>query len=195
MPYPETVHTEHLILRRWGARDRGAWLAVWADPSVWRELRPDEGPDPVYALQRFDDQFAHWEEHGFGSWAVIDRETRVIAGRIGASHPTFVPEVAHEIEIGWALRRPFWGRVYATEGARAAVAATFEHLRPPRVISLIERSNVRSVAVARRLGMRQDGDVAHPEARQLLGVYSLSAGAGGEPPAARSDGRGRPGRP
>jgi RimJ/RimL family protein N-acetyltransferase len=97
-----------------------------------------------------------------------------VAGWIGAAHPTFVPELAEEIEIGWALRRPFWGRGLASEGAAAAVPTAFAHLSPARVISLIDARNERSIAVARRLGMGHVRDVLHPATRAGLRVYALS---------------------
>jgi RimJ/RimL family protein N-acetyltransferase len=83
-----------------------------------------------------------------------------------------VPDVVGEIEIGWSLRRSFWGRGLATEGARQAVAAAFQHLEPDRVISLIAPSNDRSAAVARRLGMRQSSTAATNQGVELR-VFEL----------------------
>ena len=62
-------------------------------------------------------------------------------GWIGAWYPDFVPDVRGEIEIGWTLRAPFRGQGHATEAARQAIAAAFEHQRPERVISLIAPGN------------------------------------------------------
>ena len=70
--------------------------------------------------------------------------------------------------------------------ARAAVAAAFEHLRPERVISLIDARNDRSLGVARRLGMRHASEVLHPIAGEELAVYELRSGEG----AATAGGRG-----
>ena len=86
-----------------------------------------------------------------------------------------MPQLAGEIEIAWSLRRPFWGRGIATEGARAAVSAALEHLSPARLISLIDPENVRSVAVAKRFGMRDLGSVEHVELDLRLRLYGLEA--------------------
>jgi RimJ/RimL family protein N-acetyltransferase len=56
----------------------------------------------------------------------------------------------------------------------AAVEATFVHLDVAEVISLIRRTNRRSVGVARRLGMRHEREVRHPELDQQLRVYVLA---------------------
>lgn len=191
MSLPERVETERLALRRPRGSDRGAWLGIWGDPSVWRALRPDLGPDPRHALARFEHHLDHWRRYGFGLWLAEERATRTIAGWCGPAHPDFVPELADEVEIGWTFRRPFWGRGLASEAAGAGVAAAFEHLELERVIALVDTTNGRSRRVAERLGMRRFATVDHPEARVPVAVYELSRDAAGEAPAARGDARAR----
>jgi RimJ/RimL family protein N-acetyltransferase len=85
-------------------------------------------------------------------YALIVHETRETAGFVG-----FVPRDhpwGHELELGWLLRRAFWGRGYATEAARA--------LRPlarERVVSMIRVENEASANVARKLGMTVEREV------------------------------------
>jgi RimJ/RimL family protein N-acetyltransferase len=180
--YPETVDTERLHLRRFQPGDRKGIEAVWADPDVWESLRGGQPGDPAaMASETFERHLRHWDDHGFGLWAVVDPGSDALAGWIGASHPTFVPEVAHEIEIGWTLRRSYWGRGLATEAARAAAAAASEHLRPDRLISLILQTNTRSIAVAERLGMTPAETVVHPQLGVELTVYELRSSSGASP--------------
>jgi RimJ/RimL family protein N-acetyltransferase len=174
MPYPELVETERLVLRRWRAGDLDAYEAIWADPGVSASLLGGLEPDRDRVVERFRHQLEHWRTHGFGWWLVIDRASGEKIGWLGAWFPDFIPELVGEIEIGWTLRQAFWGCGLATEGARAAVAAAFEHLEPERVISIIAPSNTRSVAVASRLGMSRWRAVRHPELGRDLDVYALS---------------------
>jgi RimJ/RimL family protein N-acetyltransferase len=173
LAFPERVETERLVLRRWTGGDREAWAAIWTDPAVWSALRPGLPIDRDFALERFEHHAAHWNEHGFGLWAAEDRASGQVAGWSGASHPTFVPELASEVEIGWSLRRPFWGRGLASEGAAAGIAAAFGHLDVPRVISLIARDNERSERVAAGLGLRHVSDVGESAAYGDLRVFAL----------------------
>ena len=175
MTYPERVETERLVLRRWEERDETALAAVWEDPEVWRALRGDADRDPSWGAERFRRHMAHWRNHGFGLWLAEERASGEAAGWIGASHPGFVPELADEVEIGWTLDPCYWGRGLATEAAAAAVEAAFAHLGPERLVSLITPVNPRSIAVAARLGMREDGRVRHGELGFELCVYALSA--------------------
>ncbi len=155
MSYPEEVTTARLTLRRWQPEDRPAHEAIWSDPEVWASLRGGQPGSPAEEAERaLNKKLRQWADHGFGIWAVIPRGEREPVGWTGAWYPDFVPAVQGEIEIGWTLRRPYWGRGYVTEAARQAIASTFEHIDPDRVISLIAASNDRSAAVAGRLGMR-----------------------------------------
>ena len=139
---------------------------------MWSALRPGMAYAPVgVGEERLAHHLRHWEQHGFGVWALVERECGEVAGWAGPSHPAFVPELATEVEVGWTLRRPFWGRGLATEAAREAMAAGFAHLDRDELISLIHPDNARSMAVARRLGMTPSRIVASAGLR--LSVYSV----------------------
>jgi RimJ/RimL family protein N-acetyltransferase len=172
--YPESVETERLVLRRWRAADAAAMDAIWREPAVWQALQPDRPFDAQQSRGMLERHLRHWELYGFGLWAVTTPAHPQPAGWIGASHPTFVPELADEVEIGWTLRPALWGRGLATEGARAAIAATFAELASERVISLIHPQNARSMAVAGRLGMSPAGEAIPPDLGEPLLVYALS---------------------
>ena len=90
----------------------------------------------------------HWQLRGFGFWAVEERATGTLLGRIGF----FKPEGWPDFELGWMLRREAWGRGYATEGARRAMAHAFTAMDRDHVISLIFPGNDPSIRVAERLG-------------------------------------------
>ncbi len=174
MRYPERVETDRLLLRRWVPADASAMEAVWREPEVWRSLQPNRSFDPSQWRAMLDRHLRHWEVNGFGLWAVTTHDDPQPAGWIGASHPTFVPELAGEVEIGWTLRPSLWGMGLATEGAVAAIDAAFTHLDRDRVISLIHPANDRSRAVAIRLGMDREGEATPPDLGEPLDVYALS---------------------
>ena len=66
---------------------------------------------------------------------------------------------ANWVEIGWALRREFWGRGYASEIGRAGLEFAFDVLGVQAVVSCTVRHNVRSRAVMERIGMRYAGEI------------------------------------
>lgn len=63
------------------------------------------------------------------------------------------------MEIGWALRREFWGHGYASEIGRAGLAFAFDTLGIRAVVSCTVRHNVRSRAVMERIGMHYAGEI------------------------------------
>ncbi|HEX6532949.1 MAG TPA: GNAT family N-acetyltransferase [Gemmatimonadaceae bacterium] len=147
--------TDHLLLRAFEARDFDAYAEMMADPEVTRYLgdgRPLGRGDAWRQLALF---IGHWELRGFGLWAVEERASGAFAGRIGC----FEPEGWPGFEIGYTLARPFWGRGYASEGARAALRYARDVLGKERVISLIRPGNAASARVAERLGAVAEGTV------------------------------------
>ncbi len=86
-------------------------------------------------------------------WAVEERQSGALIGRIGF----FYPEGWPGFEIGWALKPSYWGRGYATEGAKAALNYGFSELGKEHIISLIHPENFRSMQVAKRLGEQLEG--------------------------------------
>ena len=84
---------------------------------------------------------------------VILRADHKFLGMCGLHHLDWYPD---DIEIGWRLARPYWGHGYATEAANAWLTHAFTVLDLPRVISVTDRPNIRSIAVMQRLGMTVD---------------------------------------
>jgi RimJ/RimL family protein N-acetyltransferase len=175
--FPERLETERLVLRRWQKDDRAAVIEIWADPDVWSAIGPGVMGmrfDTAYAVGRFEHHLSHWEQHGFGLWLAQERTSGQVAGWVGAAHPTYVPDLADAVEIGWTLRRRFWGQGLASEGAAAAVQTTFAHALLDEVISLINPANARSISVAERLGMSPARDIRRPDTGEVLRLYRLS---------------------
>jgi RimJ/RimL family protein N-acetyltransferase len=152
-------------------------LALWRDPPVWRSLQPGLPFDRDWGKRDFQHQLTHWNEHGFGLWALEHKADGQVIGWVGPTYPVFVPELAQEVELGWTLRREFWGRGLATEAARAALPAIFKHVSPPQVISIIHPQNHRSQGVAKRLAMTPDRDVIDPSIKQRVGIWKISRSA------------------
>jgi len=78
-----------------------------------------------------------------------------VLGFTGLNIPRHFPAVLPAVEVGWRLRREAWGNGYATEAARPALAHGFADLDLDEIVSLIHEGNARSIAVARRLGLRE----------------------------------------
>ena len=154
--------TERLVLRPWRATDRAPFAAMCADPRVMEFLGPLLSRDESDAVA--DRIAAHFAEHGYGLWAVEVPGNAEFAGFVGLSQPRFSAHFTPCVEVGWRLAARHWGRGYATEGARAALAFGFEQLGLREIVSFTTAANRASRAVMERLGMTRDprDDFAHP---------------------------------
>jgi RimJ/RimL family protein N-acetyltransferase len=90
-------------------------------------------------------------------WAVEEKASRSFAGMIGFAAPDTWPG----FELGGHLAKPFWGKGYASEGARAAMAYAFNVLEKDRIISLVDPANIASVRVVESIGERLQGRIPH----------------------------------
>lgn len=148
--------TDRLILRPFTLNDLDGLAAMVANPDVMEFLAVDGKPMPRFgAWQSLCATVGHWELRGYGMFAVIERASGEFVGRVGP----WLPEDWPGLELGWSLRREFWGKGYATEAAAKCLDHIFGELNQPEVISLIRPGNVRSVRVAERLGMQLTGEV------------------------------------
>jgi RimJ/RimL family protein N-acetyltransferase len=148
-----TLETERLRLRMFRDDDLDAYAPIVADPEVVRYLGDGQPLDRVGAWRQMAWMLGHWSLRGYGLWAVEERATGALIGRIGFIDPEGWPG----FELGWVLARPSWGKGYATEGARRALAYAFGEMGRDHVISLIYPANAASIRVAERLGETLEG--------------------------------------
>jgi RimJ/RimL family protein N-acetyltransferase len=162
-----TLGSKRLLLRMFCESDLDAYAAMCADPEVMRYLGAGYPLTRSESWRNMALVLGHWQLRGFGLWAVEERATGLLAGRVGCWQPEGWPGR----EIGWTFRREFWGRGYATEAAQTVLADGFSRPGTWRLISLIHPQNERSIAVALRLGMRREQEteiMGHPA--RLYGI-------------------------
>lgn len=160
-PLP-TLTTPRLRLRAWRAEDLPEFARLNADPAVMEffpaPLSPEESNAMVARIQ------ARFVEDGFGLWAIEAPDFAPFLGYVGLSVPRFAAPFTPCVEIGWRLAAEHWGRGYATEAARAALAYGFGTAGLSEIVSFTVPANVRSRAVMTQIGMRHDpaDDFDHP---------------------------------
>lgn len=148
-----TIETSRLRLRGWRAEDAKAYERIMGHPDVMRALLrgPDSGGEAVRRLHR------QWQEQGFGHWAVEERASRTLIGRLGLSHHSDWRPDPDNLEVGWTLDPALWRRGLATEGGTAALTYGFEALGAARIISITLPENRASRGVMEKLGLTLRG--------------------------------------
>ncbi|WP_030620127.1 GNAT family N-acetyltransferase [Streptomyces sclerotialus] len=144
--------------------DAWNWHRVFDDPEVM-EFHGGASAEPSVYAELTARQRRHHAERGYCLYTMLDPADGAVIGFTGAQpwpHTDWGP--VGEIEIGWRLGRKYWGRGYATAAARLAL----EHVRAagvPHVVAMVDARNARSIAVTRRLGMRQAETFVSPVSR------------------------------
>lgn len=179
---PREIETARLLLRPFRLDDLDAHAEILSDPLVTRFLArgPFNPQDAREVSARVLKHFInHWQVHGFGAWAAIDKTTQLLIGQCGLNYIPDHPEV----EVLYLLARAAWGRGLATEGARAAVRYGFEQVGLQRIVGITMPANVASQRVLEKAGLRYEKDgVFYGVHAKYFALNRPSAVRPGEPP-------------
>jgi RimJ/RimL family protein N-acetyltransferase len=159
-----SLATARLRLRPFAETDLDAYAAMCADEEVMRHIGTGGAVGRDIAWRQMAMFLGHWALRGYGMWAVERRSDRRLIGRAGFLHPEGWPGN----ELGWLLERAAWGQGFALEAASAARSFGRDALGLAELVSLIRADNVRSIALALKLGARNDGPVTLTGSEALL---------------------------
>lgn len=145
-----TLHTPRLILRPWSAEDADRLVAILQEPEIFRYF-PRSDPWPRAKAEKYiAHHLAHWQERGYGHWAVVTPVDEQVVGWNGLE---YLPETG-EIEVAYLLSRLVWGQGYATEAARAAIHFGFTQCGLDEIIGLTHPENIASQRVLEKCGLK-----------------------------------------
>ena len=149
------IVTERLLLRPLTSDDFETHYALVAsDPQVtWQR----EALSREQAQAALEARLQHWDKHGFGMWAAIERATGRLLGHGGLQHL----EGGLDVELGYYLGQPAWGRGLATELGRAALHYGFEDLLLKEIVAVVHPDNQVSQRVLTKLGLRYSYEAFH----------------------------------
>jgi len=153
------LQTTRLLLREFTPQDADALALVLSDPQTMRYYPAPY--DRAGVEQWIERNRQRYQNDGVGLWAMEltktqdseaqDSELQKMIGDCGIILQQVEGESLYE--IGYHLRRDFWGQGLATEAAIACRDWAFTHLKTERLISLIRPENLPSRRVAERTGM------------------------------------------
>ena len=178
------LETERLRLRQFRESDFETYEVWCANPDVMRFLG-GKTFNRTEAWRHMAYMLGHWQLRGYGYYAVEEKASGRLVGRVGYTDFTGWPG----FELGWTLAPEVRGRGYATEAARLLLDYAFEQLDRPHVISLIHPDNTPSRRVAERLGERVEGETEVLGMPVLIYGIARARGPGGAVSARAASGR------
>lgn len=170
--------TERLRMRPVVAGDAGLLFELDSDPEVVRYTGAGvkRGARPLGRQLFREELFPRYLSHGesddpFGFWMTFEGTS---GDFVGWFHLLPVAGEPDSAEIGFRLRRCFWGRGYATEGSIALIARAFDENGLKRVVATALAANDASVRVMQKAGLKFVRNFLY-EGRLAAAEYALDA--------------------
>ena len=143
-----TFETPGLILRPWKLDDAQGLFRILQEPNILKYFPPTSFT--LETTQRYiNHQLNHWQEYGYGHWAVTLKDDGHLVGWNGLE---YLPET-NETEVAYLLSHQVWGHGYATQAARTAVRFGLQTAGLHAIIGLVHPENAGSIHVLEKCGL------------------------------------------
>lgn len=148
------TETDRFILREILPSDIDGLFELDSDPEVHRYLgkKPVTNKEQIVEVINFIRQ--QYIDNGIGRWAIIDKETNDFIGWTGLK---FVTDLTNNhknyYDIGYRLRKKYWGQGIATETAIASWDYAFNILKADKVYAMADCENDGSNKILKKVGL------------------------------------------
>ncbi len=150
---PTTIlTTERLILRELTPEDNSALCEICNKPGIFEYLEDYSGDIMLERtkLEAYIKNVYHF--YGYGLWGIFLKETNQLIGKCGIEYKTINQEAVYE--LGYLVDTNHQNLGYAFEAVTATIQYSFQRLGIDRIIAVIEKGNVSSEQLARKIGMK-----------------------------------------
>ena len=148
------LETPRLILRRFVLNDLEAiYENCWRHESVtqWTSYAPMECLSDVQnKAEMFTEKWLNYDEPTRYSWAIVERETGRVIGRMFGMDPD---DDVRQVDLAFELGPDWWGRGLMTEAVQAVLRFFFEEMGLNRVFAYHAPENPASGRVMQKCGM------------------------------------------
>jgi RimJ/RimL family protein N-acetyltransferase len=148
------IETARLRLRPFTLDDLDDYYtAIRCDPDVMRYLPGGQPQSRERAKQVLSFFIDYWRVHDYGGFAAVHQADGRLIGQCGLQ---IIPGQT-DVELFYALARPYWGQGYASEAGRACLRYGFETAGLDRIFAMFVPGNTASEHVMIKLGMKPAG--------------------------------------
>lgn len=147
------ITTERLTLHEWAEEYFDGLFAMAQIPDTVRYVGTGKPWTHEYTLAKHQATLTHWNNHGFGWFAVsaapgsFDGVVSLVSRSATESGLGFPA-----VEMGWWIAPSGWGRGYATEATTAVRDHVFSAGLADRLMAVYEPANKASARVVEKLG-------------------------------------------
>jgi RimJ/RimL family protein N-acetyltransferase len=153
--------SERLGFRNWKAADIPLMIKISGDPEVMKNFpaiaTPEQTTDFIIRMQKM------YSSKGFCYFAVDCLHNNNFIGFIGLCYQEYDVPFSPFIDIGWRLGKEYWGKGFATEGAKKCLEYAFSELSLKDIKSTAPLANIDSINVMNKIGMTKLLEFKHPK--------------------------------
>jgi RimJ/RimL family protein N-acetyltransferase len=151
------IETERLYFRKFDLDDLPQLIEQRSDPDMYRYLGGTKMQNPEALAKRIRFYIECCDKYGFGMCPMIWKETGEMIGAAGLQ-PL---EDTGEIEVGYSVIKPFWGRGIGTEAAKGWMEFGFNNFGLDRIVAVAVEENIASRRIMEKLGMEYEKTESH----------------------------------
>lgn len=125
-----------------------------SDPEVMRYITNGVPQGREHYEKRLPALLKYMTENpGLGLWPTYLKETNEFIGWYILKH---LPD-SGEVEVGFRIKKKFWGNGYSTEAGNALLKHGFGTLGLKKIAAIVRPDNFASQAVIRKIGLKEKG--------------------------------------
>ncbi|CAG9621247.1 Putative ribosomal N-acetyltransferase YdaF [Sutcliffiella rhizosphaerae] len=147
------METENLILRRLQLDDAERVEELASDYELAKTTLYIPHPYPKGSAVDFIKKVWQGEETGLVTFAIVEKESKSLIGVININQTLAFKRG----ELGYWIGRPYWGKGYGTEAAKAVMEYGFEELQLNKVFAGAFAENPGSWRIMEKIGMKHEG--------------------------------------
>ena len=125
-----------------------------SDPEVHIYL----GKNPIKTIDQakkiIDGIKNHYEKNGIGRLAILDKETNDFIGWSGLKYEQEVREDFDYYDLGYRLRKKYWGKGIATEASIESLKYGFDELNLQKIGAGADINNLASNRILQKVGFK-----------------------------------------
>lgn len=153
------IETDNIILKPITPSDFDPLYKMYTNPNVMKYIYDGRIFSKETATEKLNGFVQHWKKHGFGMYLLQLKNKGHIAGYAGLRFfEDERPEFKNEIELGYIIDEPYWGKGYASEAVTACVNFGIHDKQFERILATILPENIASQKVSEKAGLKHTFD-------------------------------------
>lgn len=152
------TETKRFVLREVELTDVDGFYELDSDPEVHRYLGNEPVSDKHKLMEVIQFIRQQYIDNGVGRWAIQDKKTNEFVGWAGLKlERNRINDHENYYDLGYRIKRKYWGQGVATETSKAIVQYGFEQLQLEDIFAIVHKDNLASQVVLNKLNFVVDG--------------------------------------